>query len=189
MKLLHSQNEPAVPYRTWMVNGDRGSGKTFAGAHWVGRRLAPGRHIALVQLNPKLAAEMLLTELLRTPEAVGAEIKWVPGSGEIWVSDCRISLLGFDGIKRLPNKSLAYAWLDEPFVAAAPARTWDELYYAMAPHYQVCVTGKAVDTMLMRRIIAEHDTLRTGAPSRSALDRLIMPPPGQDEPAQRWGGI
>jgi phage terminase large subunit-like protein len=171
-----SQLPPATAlgadWRTWLILGGRGAGKTRAGAEWV-RAMALGLAPAT---NGPVERIALVGETMAAVRAVMVE-----GVSGILALDRSASRPDFEPSKRQivwPNGSIAQlfsaeepdalrgpqfgaAWLDEICKWPAPERTWDMLQFALRlgarPQQVVTTTPRPI--ALLKAILADPATI------------------------------
>jgi phage terminase large subunit-like protein len=162
------QQPPAGDWRTWLIMGGRGSGKTRAGAEWVhamaSRAAAPLR-IALVAETLADAREVMVDGVSglwriarhRRPlfEISRRRLVWPNGSvAQLFSSEDPESLRG-------PQFDLA--WCDELGKWKHAQETWDMLQFGLRlghdPRQVVTTTPRAIP--LLKAIIADPGTVAT----------------------------
>lgn len=162
------QKAPAGDWRTWLVMGGRGSGKTRAGAEWVhtmASEAAEPLRIALVAETLADAREVMvdgvsgLWRIARdrrpTFEISRRRLVWPNGSvAQLFSSEDPESLRG-------PQFDLA--WCDELGKWKHAQETWDMLQFGLrlgtAPRQVVTTTPRAIP--LLKAIIGDAGTVTT----------------------------
>jgi phage terminase large subunit-like protein len=163
------------PWRTWLLLGGRGSGKTRAGAEWV-RAIAMGlwpgeptaRRIALVgPTQAHVRAVMIegvsgLLSVHRPDErptfaATKGQLAWPSGA----IAQC----FSAEDPEALRGPQFDAAWCDELCRWRRPVRTWDMLQFGLRigtdPRQVITTTPRAM--ALLKRIMADAATVTTTA--------------------------
>ncbi len=160
-----SQRPPPGAWRTWLLMGGRGSGKTRAGAEWVHSLATRDRpvRIALVAETLGDAREVMIDGVsgicriarVQRPdfEASRRRLVWRNGSvAQVFSSEDPESLRGpqFD-----------YAWCDELAKWKHATETWDMLQFGLrlGAHPQQLVTTTPRPVPVLKRLMADRDTV------------------------------
>ena len=195
---LEHQLPPAGDWRSWVILGGRGAGKTRAGAEWVRASvegalpLSPGRcrRVALVGETLDQAREVMVfgdSGLLacsppdRRPDwsATRRCLTW-PNGAEAMVFSAHDpeALRGpqFDG-----------AWADELGKWRKARETWDMLQFALrlGEHPQVCVTTTPRNIGVLKELLDLPSTVVTHAPTEA--NRANLAASFLDEVRARYG--
>jgi phage terminase large subunit-like protein len=176
------------PWRTWMLLGGRGSGKTRAGAEWV-RAMALGHRpftsvpvarIALVG-ETIAAVRSVMVEGVSGLLAVHAPHErpvYEPSKRQLtWPNGAIAQLFSAEDPDGLRGPQFGAAWCDELAKWRYADKTWDMLQFALrlgdAPRQVVTTTPRPI--ALLKRILADTGT----AVSRSrTLDNFSNLAPG-----------
>ncbi|SPH17617.1 hypothetical protein DEA8626_01141 [Defluviimonas aquaemixtae] len=177
---LPHQLPPEGAWKTWVIMGGRGAGKTRAGAEWVRsqvegpRPLDPGqaRRVALVGETVDQVREVMIfgdSGILdvsppdRKPvwEATRKRLVWPNGAvGEVYSAFSPDSLRGpqFDA-----------AWVDELAKWQKAQETWDMLQFALrlGTHPQQVVTTTPKNVGVLKAILQNPSTVLTQAPTEA----------------------
>ncbi|SLN21635.1 Terminase-like family protein [Pseudoruegeria aquimaris] len=174
------QLPPEGDWRTWVIMGGRGAGKTRAGAEWVrsevegARPLDPGRsrRVALVGETVEQVREVMIfgdsgilacspPDRRPTWEATRKRLVWPNGAvAQVFSAHEPDSLRGpqFDA-----------AWSDELAKWKKAQETWDMLQFALrlgrAPRQ--CVTTTPKNVPVLRAILDNPSTVMTHAPTEA----------------------
>ena len=172
------QLSPEGSWKTWVILGGRGAGKTRAGAEWVraqveGARPADSGHckrVALVGETIDQCREVMVfgesgilacTPPDRRPEwqATRKRLLWPNGAvAELYSA--------FDP-ERLRGPQFDAAWVDELAKWKRGREAWDMLQFALRlgdePRQVVTTTPK--NNALLREILGEASTVKTSAPT------------------------
>jgi phage terminase large subunit-like protein len=184
---LEHQVPPGGDWRTWVILGGRGAGKTRAGAEWVRGRvegakpLDPGtcRRLALVGETVDQVREVMIfgesgimacSPPDRRPEwqATRKRLLWPNGAvAQVFSAHEPEGLRGpqFDG-----------AWVDELAKWKKARDTWDMLQFGLrlgeAP--QVCVTTTPRNVGVLKDILGSESTVVTNAPTEANAANLAQ---------------
>ncbi len=177
---LDHQMPPEGDWRSWVIMGGRGAGKTRAGAEWVrsmvegARPLDKGRcsRLALVGETIDQVREVMVfgeSGILacsppdRRPEwqASRKRLLWPNGAtAQIFSAHDPESLRGpqFDG-----------AWVDELAKWKRAQDTWDMLQFGLrlGETPQVCITTTPRNVGVLKQILASPSTVTTSAPTEA----------------------
>lgn len=196
---LPHQLPPSGEWRTWVIMGGRGAGKTRAGAEWVrsevegARPMDAGRckRIALVGETIDQVREVMIfgeSGILacsppdRRPEwqATRKRLIWPNGAvAQAFSAHDPEGLRGpqFDG-----------AWVDELAKWKRARETWDMLQFGLrlgeAP--RVCVTTTPRNVGVLKDILAASSTVTTSAPTEA--NRAYLAEGFLDEVRARYAG-
>ena len=170
---LHAAN--GRPWRTWLLLGGRGSGKTRAGAEWV-RAVAlglwPGEprasRIALVgPTQAHVRAVMIegVSGLLSVHPRTERPLLEISKSQLVWANGAIAQFFSAEDPEGLRGPQFDAAWCDELGRWGRGHRAWDMLQFGLRlgtlPRQVVTTTPRA--TPLMKRIIADEATAITRA--------------------------
>ncbi|MEM1428769.1 MAG: terminase family protein [Pseudomonadota bacterium] len=196
---LPHQIPPEGAWRTWMIIGGRGAGKTRAGAEWV-RSIVEGagpeepgkaKRIALIGETQDQAREVMVfgesgilacTPPDRRPEwkASRKRLEWPNGaSAQVYSAHDPESLRGpqFDA-----------AWADELAKWPRAEETWDMLQFALrlgsAP--RACVTTTPRNVSVLKRLMHSPSTVMTHGGTEA--NRANLAPSFLEEVQARYGG-
>lgn len=174
------QRPPEGDWRTWVILGGRGAGKTRAGAEWVRAMVegptphAPGRamHVALVAETMDQAREVMVfgeSGLMsicppdRCPNwnATRKMLVWPNGAiAKLFSAHDPDSLRGpqFDAI-----------WADELAKWRKAEAAWDMLQFGLrlGNDPRACVTTTPRRTQMLRDLLERHTTVMTHAPTQA----------------------
>jgi len=181
------QLPPEGDWRTWMILGGRGAGKTRAGAEWVraqvegARPLDAGRcaRMALVGETVDQVREVMIfgesgimacSPPDRRPEwqATRKRLLWPNGAiAQVFSAHEPESLRGpqFDG-----------AWVDELAKWKRAQETWDMLQFGLrlGEDPRVCVTTTPRNVGVLKELMARDSTVVTSAPTEANAANLAQ---------------
>jgi phage terminase large subunit-like protein len=169
------------PWRTWLLVGGRGFGKTRAGAEWVLARAREGgreTRIALVAGSVDEARRVMVegaSGLLACAQG-GDVADWRPSRRELrFGSGARAFLYSGASGDMLRGPEHDFAWCDEVAKWADARNAWDNLQLGLRrgdrPRAVVTTTPRAGS--IVAALAAEPDTVRTGGGSRA---NVFLPP-------------
>jgi phage terminase large subunit-like protein len=162
------QKPPPGDWRTWLVMGGRGSGKTRAGAEWV-QAMASG---AAVPLRIALVAETLADA--REVMVDGVSGLWriardrrpafeISRRRLVWSNGSVAQLFSSEDPESLRGPQFDLAWCDELGKWKHAQETWDMLQFGLRlghePRQVVTTTPRS--TPLLKRIVADAGTVAT----------------------------
>ena len=196
---LPHQLPPEGAWKTWVIMGGRGAGKTRAGAEWVRAQVegdrpmdaGRARRVALVGETQDQVREVMIfgeSGILacsppdRRPEwnATRRTLTWPNGAvAQVFSAHDPDSLRGpqFDA-----------AWVDELAKWKKGDETWDMLQFALrlGEHPQQVVTTTPQNVAVLKGILRNPSTVMTHAPTEA--NRAYLATSFLDEVYRRYGG-
>jgi phage terminase large subunit-like protein len=162
------QDEPALPWRVWLLRSGRGFGKTRAGAEWAWARIreTPGAQVALVGATLGETERLMVngpSGLIATART-GEAPKYLP-SKRVVLFRCggRALLYSGEQPEALRGPEHHFAWCDELAKWRRGEATWDNLMLGLrlgeAPRTLVTTTPRPV--ALIRRLMALEGFVQT----------------------------
>ena len=162
----------APAWRTWLLLGGRGSGKTRAGAEWV-RALALGRRsftdvpVKRIALVGETIAEVraVMVEGVSGLLAIHAPHErptFEPSKKQLtWPNGAIAQLFSAEDPDSLRGPQFGAAWCDELAKWRYAERTWDMLQLALriGPHPRQVVTTTPRPIALLKQLIADAATI------------------------------
>lgn len=196
---LPHQLPPAEDWRTWVILGGRGAGKTRAGAEWVRAQVegptpqsaGAKRRVALVAETYEQAREVMVFGdsgiMSVTPD--DRKPKWIASRKMLeWPNGATAQLYSAHDPEGLRGPQFDAAWIDEFAKWRMAEETWDMVQFALrlgkAP--QSCVTTTPRNTVPLRDLLARASTVQTHAPTRA--NRANLAPEFLLEVEARYGG-
>ncbi|WP_241523914.1 DNA-packaging protein [Oceaniglobus indicus] len=191
---MEHQLPPAGDWRTWVVMGGRGAGKTRAGAEWVraqvegARPLDPGRckRIALVgETQDQVREVMIFGEsgilACSPPDRRPA---WEAGRKRlVWPNGATAQVFSAHEPEALRGPQFDGAWVDELAKWKRGEEAWDMLQFALrlGDDPRQCVTTTPKNVAVLKSILGNPSTVLTHAPTqanranlaRSFLDEVM----------------
>ena len=196
---LPHQMPPEGAWKTWVIMGGRGAGKTRAGAEWVraqvegARPSDPGRasRVALVAETLDQAREVMVfgeSGILacsppdRRPEWNGSRRMLT------WPNGATAQLFSAHDPDSLRGPQFDAAWVDELAKWKKAQETWDQLQFALrlGPNPQQVVTTTPQSIPVLKAILKNPSTVMTHAPTdanRAHLAKSFL-----EEVQSRYGG-
>ncbi len=177
---LPHQLPPEGDWRSWIIMGGRGAGKTRAGAEWVrsmvegGTPEAPGqaRRVALVgETYDQALAVMVKGEsgILacsppdRTP-------RWIAGERLlVWPNGAEARLFSAHDPEALRGPQFDLAWADELAKWPKAEETWDMLQFGLrlGDRPRACVTTTPRNVEVLKDLLARKTSVVTSAPTEA----------------------
>lgn len=195
---LDHQLCPDGDWRTWVILGGRGAGKTRAGAEWVrmqveGRTpLAAGRarRVALVGETYDQARDVMVqgdSGLLacappdRRPNWKASERKL------IWPNGAEAQVFSAQDPEALRGPQFDAAWADELAKWRRAADSWDMLQFSLRLGIdpRACVTTTPRNIALLHDLLNRPSTVQTHAPTQA--NRANLAPTFLEEVEARYG--
>jgi len=177
---LDHQLPPAGDWRTWVIMGGRGAGKTRAGSEWVRAEVEgatpfdPGRsrRVALVGETIDQVREVMVfgeSGLLacsppdRRPE-------WQAGRRQLlWPNGAVAQVFSAYEPESLRGPQFDAAWVDELAKWKKAEDTWDMLQFGLrlGSHPRQCVTTTPRNVGVLKQILNNPSTVTTRAPTEA----------------------
>ncbi|WP_375382623.1 DNA-packaging protein [uncultured Sphingomonas sp.] len=171
------QSAPAGDWRTWVIMGGRGFGKTRAGAEWVLAqvRAAPDPkrlRVALVGATIDDARAVMIDgpSGLLTLAKPGEIARWRAADRTLeWTNGAEAALFSGRSPQRLRGPEHDLAWCDELGKWRYAQATWDMLQLGLrrGARPRAIVTTTPSPEPALARLLAAADTVRTGGTSRA----------------------
>ncbi len=195
---MSHQLPPEGAWKTWVILGGRGAGKTRAGAEWVrsvvegGRPEAPGRarRVALVaETYDQALAVMVKGEsgiLACSPP--DRRPRWVSGERMlIWPNGAEARVYSANDPEALRGPQFDAAWVDELAKWRNGGATWDMLQFALrlGEHPQQVVTTTPRNVAVLKELIGRESTVQTHAPTEA--NSAYLAPSFLEEVRARYG--
>lgn len=193
------QIPPEGDWRSWVIMGGRGAGKTRAGAEWVRsmvegpRPMDPGRcsRLALVGETVDQVREVMIfgdSGILacsppdRRPDWESTRKRLVWPNGAVAYAHSAHSPEGLRG------PQFDGAWVDEIAKWRKAAETWDQLQFALrlGSDPRVCVTTTPRNVTVLKNLLETSSTVVTHAPTEANAANLA--PSFLEEVRARYDG-
>jgi phage terminase large subunit-like protein len=171
------QQAPLGDWRTWLLMGGRGSGKTRAGAEWVaGLASARPVRIALVAETLAEAREVMIdgiSGILRVSRRNRPEFE-ISRRRLVWPNGSVAQVFSAEDPESLRGPQFDYAWCDEIAKWPRATETWDMLQFGLrlgsSPRQLVTTTPRS--TAILKRLIADPETVTTRLSTRANAANL-----------------
>jgi len=188
------QQPPPGDWRTWLIMGGRGSGKTRAGAEWVHAIASAGRvsdlRIALIAETLGDAREVMIdgiSGIMRIARSRRPEFE-ISRRRLVWPNGAVAQIFSSEDPESLRGPQFHFAWSDELAKWKHGQETWDMLQFGLrlgsAPRQLVTTTPRPVP--LLKALISDPTTLTTRISTRANAQNLA--PGFIDALAGRYGG-
>ncbi len=174
------QLPPGGDWRSWVILGGRGAGKTRAGSEWVrahvegARPLDPGRarRVALVGETYDQAREVMIygeSGILacsppdRRPEWISTRRLL------LWPNGAEARVYSANDFEALRGPQFDLAWADEIAKWPKAEQAWDMLQFCMrlGTDPKVCVTTTPRNTPFLHALMSRGSTVATHAPTQA----------------------
>ena len=185
---MDHQLPPVGDWRTWVILGGRGAGKTRAGAEWVrslvegATPLAPGRNrrIALVgESMDQIRAVMVFGESgIMTCSPPDRRPLWrATDKMLIWPNGATAQAFSASNPESLRGPQFDAAWLDEMAKWKKLGPTWDNLQMCLrlGQHPRQLITTTPQPLPLLRKIMDDPTTAKTHAATEANRANLAAP--------------
>lgn len=196
---LPHQLPPEGAWKTWVIMGGRGAGKTRAGAEWVRaqvegpRPMDPGaaKRVALVGETIEQVREVMIfgdSGILacsppdRTPE-------WEAGRKRlVWPNGAVAQVFSAHEPESLRGPQFDAAWVDELAKWKRGQESWDMLQFALrlGSHPRQVVTTTPQNVEVLKAILRNPSTVVTHAPTEA--NRAYLAASFLEEVRNRYGG-
>jgi len=175
------QLPPDGDWRSWLLMGGRGSGKTRAGSEWVhALAMAPGRssdlRIALVAETLGDAREVMIdgiSGICRIARYAKPDFE-ISRRRLIWPNGSMAYLYSSEDPEALRGPQFHYAWCDELAKWRYASECWDMLQFGLRlgdkPKQMITTTPRSVP--LLKNILAADDTVLTRIATADNLTNL-----------------
>ncbi|MDP3861803.1 MAG: terminase family protein, partial [Phaeovulum sp.] len=177
---LPHQIAPEGAWKSWVIMGGRGAGKTRAGAEWVraqvegARPLDTGRalHVALVGETFDQAREVMVfgESGILACSPPDRRPDWEAGRKRlVWPNGAVAQLFSAHDPDALRGPQFDAAWVDELAKWKYAEEAWDMLQFALrlGPHPQQVVTTTPRNVQVLKAILNNPSTVVTHAPTEA----------------------
>ena len=174
------QIEPRGDWRTWVILGGRGAGKTRAGAEWVRKAVegplprAPGkaRRVALVAETLDQAREVMVfgDSGLMSVCPPDRRPDWIAGRRLlVWPNGAEAQLFSAHDPESLRGPQFDAVWADELAKWRRGGEAWDMLQFALrlGDSPRACVTTTPRQSQMLRELLELPTTVVTHAPTQA----------------------
>lgn len=174
------QLPPEGDWRTWVILGGRGAGKTRAGAEWV-RAMAEGagprdagraRRLALVGETYDQAREVMVfgESGILACSPPDRRPDWVAGRRQlVWPNGAVAQVLSAHDPEGLRGYQFDALWADELAKWKSAQDSWDMLQFGLrlGNDPRACVTTTPRNVQILRDLLARESSVRTHAPTEA----------------------
>lgn len=196
---LPHQLPPEGEWRTWVIMGGRGAGKTRAGSEWVraevegSRPLEVGRsrRVALVGETIEQAREVMVfgDSGILACSPPDRRPKWEASRKRLlWPNGAVAQLFSAHEPESLRGPQFDAAWVDELAKWKRAEAAWDMLQFGLrlGPAPRQCVTTTPRNVAVLKAILANPSTVQTHAPTEA--NRAYLAASFLDEVRSRYAG-
>lgn len=170
------QLPPQGDWRTWVVLGGRGAGKTRAGAEWVRAQvtgatplvLGARRRIGLIAETYEQAREVMVfgESGIIAISPPGNRPKWISGRRMLeWPNGATAQVFSAQDFEALRGPQFDAVWVDEFAKWRKAGEAWDMIQFCLrlgdAP--RACVTTTPRNTTALKELLARASTVKTHA--------------------------
>lgn len=193
------QLPPKGDWRTWVILGGRGAGKTRAGAEWVRAEvegptpLARGRsrYVALVGETVDQAREVMVfgESGILAVSPPDRKPLWEAGRRRlVWPNGAQAQVFSAHEPESLRGPQFDAAWADELAKWKRGEDAWDMLQFALrlGDHPRQCVTTTPRNVPALKRLLEAPSTVSTHAPTEA--NRANLAPSFLAEVRARYAG-
>ncbi len=196
---LDHQLPPEGDWRTWVIMGGRGAGKTRAGAEWVrsqvegSRSLQAGvaRRVALVGETYEQVRDVMIEGdsgiLACSPP--DRRPQWKAGQRKlVWPNGAEAQAFSAHDFEALRGPQFDAAWVDELAKWKKAEEAWDMLQFCLrlGDNPQAVVTTTPKNVGVLKDILGRSSTVRTHAPTEA--NRVNLAKGFLTEVMERYGG-
>ena len=196
---LPHQLPPAGAWKSWVVMGGRGAGKTRAGAEWVramvegARPLDPGRakRMALVGETFDQVREVMIfgdSGILACSPPDRRPVWEATRRRLVWPNGATATAFSASEPEGLRGPQFDAAWVDELAKWKKAEDTWDMLQFALrlGDHPQQVITTTPRNVGVLKTILNNPSTVVTHAPTEA--NRAYLAESFLEEVRSRYGG-
>ena len=179
------QLPPMGDWRSWVIMGGRGAGKTRAGAEWVRSKVEGARpldkgacqRIALVGETVDQVREVMIfgDSGILACSPPDRRPKWEAGRKRlVWPNGAVASVHSAYDPEGLRGPQFDGAWVDELAKWKKSEEAWNQLQFALrlGDHPQVCVTTTPRNVGVLKRVLDAPSTVVTQAPTEANAANL-----------------
>jgi len=196
---LEHQLPPEGDWRSWVILGGRGAGKTRAGAEWVrsmvegSRPRDPGQagKVGLIGETMEQAREVMVfgeSGILACspPDRMP---KWIAGRQMlVWPNGAEARLFSAFDPERLRGPQFDAVWADELAKWPKAQDTWDMMQFALrlGDFPRACVTTTPKNVGILKTLLERSSTVSTHAPT--SANRVYLAESFLEEVQDRYAG-
>lgn len=193
------QLPPSGEWRTWVILGGRGAGKTRAGAEWIRTQvegatpLGPGRgrRLALIgETYDQVRDVMILGDSgILACSPADRRPQWKAGERKlIWANGAMAQAFSAHDPEALRGPQFDTAWADELAKWRRAREAWDMLQFSLrlGDDPRACVTTTPRNAALLRQLLASPSTVQSHAATEA--NRANLAPSFLSEVRARYAG-
>ena len=193
------QIPPAFDWRTWVILGGRGAGKTRAGAEWV-RSIVEGvtptaagakGRIGLIAETYEQAREIMVfgESGILAVSPLDQRPKWIAGRRMLeWQNGATAQIFSAHDPESLRGPQFDAVWVDEFAKWRKAEDAWDMIQFCLrlGNKPQACVTTTPRNNPALRALLNRPTTIKTHAPT--AANRANLADDFMEEIEARYAG-
>ncbi len=196
---LDHQLAPKGDWRTWIILGGRGAGKTRAGAEWVrsmvegSRPRDPGmaRHVGLIGETMEQAREVMVfgESGILACSPPDRRPQWISGRNMlVWPNGAEARLYSAFDPERLRGPQFDAVWADELAKWPKAQNTWDMMQFCLrlGKNPRACVTTTPKNVEILKDLMARKSTVQTHATTQA--NRAYLADSFLTEVQERYAG-
>jgi phage terminase large subunit-like protein len=196
---LDHQLAPEGDWRTWIILGGRGAGKTRAGAEWVrsmvegSRPRDPGmaRHVGLIGETMEQAREVMVfgASGILACSPPDRRPQWISGRNLlVWPNGAEARLYSAFDPERLRGPQFDAVWADELAKWPKAQNTWDMMQFCLrlGENPRACVTTTPKNVEILKDLMARKSTVQTHATTHA--NRAYLADSFLTEVQERYAG-
>lgn len=177
---LDHQLAPVGDWRTWVILGGRGAGKTRAGAEWVrsmvegSRPRDPGvaKRVGLVGETMEQAREIMVfgESGILACSPPDRRPTWISGRQMlVWPNGAEARLYSAFDPERLRGPQFDAVWADELAKWPKAQETWDMMQFGLrlGKNPRACVTTTPRNVAILKSLLDRKGTVQTHAPTEA----------------------
>jgi len=196
---LDHQLAPKGDWRTWVVLGGRGAGKTRAGAEWVrsmvegSRPRDPGlaKHVGLIGETLEQAREVMVfgESGILACSPPDRRPTWISGRQMlVWPNGATARLFSAFDPERLRGPQFDAVWADELAKWPKAQETWDMMQFGLrlGKNPRACVTTTPRNVAILKDVLGRSSTVQSHAPTQA--NRAYLADSFLEEIQERFAG-
>lgn len=196
---LDHQLPPEGDWRTWVILGGRGAGKTRAGAEWVRsmvegsrpRDPGPARRIGLIGETLDQAREVMVfgESGILACSPPDRRPHWIAGRKMlVWPNGAEARLYSAYDPEGLRGPQFDAVWADELAKWPKAQTTWDMMQFGLrlGDNPRACVTTTPRNVEILKDVLARASTVQTHAPT--SANRAYLAESFLQEVHERYAG-
>jgi phage terminase large subunit-like protein len=196
---LPHQLAPEGAWKSWVIMGGRGAGKTRAGAEWVRGQVegalpldaGRARRVALVGESVDQVRDVMVfgDSGILACSPPDRRPKWEAGAARlVWANGATATAYSAHNPEKLRGPQFDAAWVDELAKWPNAQHTWDMLQFALrlGAHPQQVVTTTPKNVEVLKAVLRNPSTVATHAPTQA--NRANLAASFLEEVERRYAG-